>query len=85
MGEDKIADLLAGANTAAMADHHPRMRAQYSEVIANRLGVAGADANVNERDALTILTDEMIGGHLVLAPCGVGQLLVRVIGLRINI
>ena len=51
VGEDIVADPLARAQAAAMADHQPRLGPQHREVVADRLGVRRADADVDQRDA----------------------------------
>ena len=81
VGEHVIADLLAGAQAPAMADHQPGFGAKDGEVIADRLGVARADADIDQRDPAAVLAHQVIGGHLVAAPCGIGKLLARILGL----
>ena len=73
MGEDVIADPLAGAQPAAMANHQPRLGPQHREMVANRLGVRRADADVDEGDAAAVGRDQVIGGHLVPPPRAVGD------------
>ena len=71
MGEHIVADLLRGAQAAAVADHQPRLGPQHREVIADRLGVRRPDADIHQRDPAAIGRDEVIGGHLVTPPRGV--------------
>src|SRR3546814_8304128 len=56
--EHIVADTLAGAQPAAMADHQPRLRTQHREMVADRLGVRRTDADVDERDAAAIRSEE---------------------------
>ncbi len=73
VGEHIVADRLAGAQPAAMADHQPRLGAQHREMVADRLGVGRADADVDQRHPRAVRPDQMIGGHLDLAPIAVGD------------
>ena len=52
VGEDVVADRLACAQAAAMADHQPHFGPQHREMVADRLGVGRADADVDQGDAL---------------------------------
>src|SRR5215216_5572271 len=63
-----IADALRLAETAAMADHQPAMRAQHGKVVGHVLGIGGTDADVDERDAAAIGNCEMVGRHLITVP-----------------
>ena len=73
MGKDIVADALAGAQSAAMADHQPRLRPQHGEMVTDRLRVRRPDADIDQGDARAIRGDQMIGGHLVPPPCAVGD------------
>jgi hypothetical protein len=68
VSENIVADRLARAKAAAMADHEPGFGPQHGKVVAHRFGVGRADADVDERDAAAVLGDEVVGGHLELAP-----------------
>ena len=81
MGEHVVADLLARAQAAAMADHQPRFGTQHCQVVADRLRIARADTDIDQRDAFAVGTNQVIGGHLVPAPCSVGQLRAGLVGL----
>ena len=74
VGEDIVADPLAGAQTAAMADHQPCLGPQHREMVADRLGVGRADADIDQRDAGAVVGHQMIGRHLVPPPrAGIGH------------
>ena len=73
MGQHIVADPLAGAQAAAMADHQPGFGADNGQVVADRLGVGRADTDVDKGDAAAIRRDQMIGRHLMLAPGAVGD------------
>ena len=75
--EHVVADLLALPQARAMADHQPAMRAKHRDVIGDRLGVGGADADVDEADAAPILAYDVIGGHLVAMPDKAGDERIR--------
>jgi hypothetical protein len=64
MGQHEVAQPLRIAQPRAMADHQPGMRAQHRDVVGRRLGVRGADADVDQRDALAVRALEVIGRHL---------------------
>ncbi len=68
-----------------MSNHHPRMRAQHCQMVADRLRIAGADPDIDQSNPLTILADQMIGWHLVTPPCRVGELLMRIVGLALDV
>ena len=75
VGEDIIADRLAGAKAAAMADHQPSLRAKHSDMVADRLGVGRPDADIDQGDAVAVRRHQMIGRHLVPPPDAGGDLL----------
>ena len=79
VGQHIVADLLRGAQAAAVADHQPRLGPQHGEVVADRLGVGRADADVDERYPAPVRRDEVIGGHLVAPPCGVRHALAGIL------
>src|SRR3546814_7237314 len=60
VGEHIVADPLAGAQPAAMADHQPRFGPQHGEMVADRLGVRRADADVDQADAAAARRDQVI-------------------------
>ena len=68
MGQHIIADRLAGAQAAAMADHQPGLGTQHGEMVTDGLGVGRADADVDQRDADAAGGGEVPGRHLELAP-----------------
>ena len=72
MGEDVIADGLRLPQPAAMAHHEPAMRTQDRQMVGDRLGVGGADANIHQRRALHrpvgAARHEVVGRHLELVP-----------------
>jgi hypothetical protein len=47
-----------------MADHQPGMRAQHGDMVGRGLGVRGADADIDQRDAVAIGAFQVIGRHL---------------------
>lgn len=73
-----VADPLAGTKTAAMANHQPGLGAHDREVVADRLGIGRADADIDQRDAGAVFGDQVIGGHLVPPPRAVGDDLVDI-------
>ena len=74
VGEDIVADRLARPQAAAMADHQPDFGAEHGEMVADRLGVGRADADIDEGDSAAIGRDQMVGRHLHLAPAARGDL-----------
>src|SRR3546814_15026612 len=70
--EDVIADPLAGAQPAAMADHQPGVGAYHREMIGDRLGIRRADADVYGAGPRAIGCDELIGGTSGPARTAVG-------------
>src|SRR3546814_7499859 len=46
---------------------------QHGEMVADRLGVRRADADVDQADAAAARRDQVIGGHLVPPPRAVGD------------
>ena len=73
VGQHIVADGLAGAQAAAVADHQPGLGPQHRQVVGDGLGVGGADADVDQRDAAPARRHQVIGRHLVLAPGGGGD------------
>ncbi|MNZ47467.1 hypothetical protein D3C78_651830 [compost metagenome] len=73
MSQHVIANQLAFAQTAAVANHQPHVRAQDGEVVTDGFSIRRADANVDERNALAIGGNQMPGGHLVFFPGQVGD------------
>ena len=57
-----------GAQAAAVADHHPGVRAGDGQVVADGLGVRRPDPDVDQGDALRARRRQVIGRHLVLLP-----------------
>ena len=47
-----------------MAEHQPRMRSDDRNMIRNRARVAGPDADIDDGNAVMIVADQVIGGHL---------------------
>ena len=80
VGEHVVADPLAGPQPAAMADHQPGFRAQHGQMVAYRLRVGRTHPDIDQRDARASFTDQVVGGHLVASPGGIGQLVARVLG-----
>lgn len=64
MGEDIIAQQLRPTQPGAMADHQPAMGTQYGQMIRDRLRIGRADANIDQRDSVTVFPAQMIGRHL---------------------
>ena len=64
VGKDVVAQPLGAAQAGTMAEHQPGMRAQDGDMIGDGFGVAGADADIDQRDALPVGSSEMVGGHL---------------------
>jgi len=62
--QDVVAEQLAAAQPGAVAEHQPAMRPQHRDVVGDRLGVAGPDADIDEGDAVAAGALEMIGRHL---------------------
>jgi len=65
-----------------MADHQPRLRPHHREMIADRLGVGRADADIDQADPFAAGGDEVIGRHLMPPPAalhhrrdGIGRVL----------
>ena len=54
VGEHIVADRLAGAQAAAMADHQPGLGPHHREMVADRLGVGRADADIDQGDAFAV-------------------------------
>ena len=69
---------LARPKPAAMANHQPHFGAKHGHMIADRLGVRWADADVDERDPCATLGHQMIGRHLVPPPFAGGDLRLRI-------
>ncbi|MNQ91350.1 hypothetical protein D3C85_1067250 [compost metagenome] len=84
VGQDVVADGLAGAQAAAVADHHPGVRTGDGQVVADGLGVRRPDPDVDQGDALTVRPRQMIGGHLMAAPGGVHDGAFRIGGLAVD-
>ena len=63
-----------------MADHQPDVRAQYRQMVADGFRIRRANADVNQRNALTVGGDQVPGGHLVLFPRQVRDGLFRCFG-----
>src|SRR3546814_9633084 len=55
-----------------MAVHQPSCRAQNREMIADRLGVGRTHADIDQGDPAAVGSDQVISGHLMLAPGAVG-------------
>ena len=47
-----------------MAEHQPGMRPQHGDVVGDRLGVGGADADIDHGDAAMVRLLQVIGRHL---------------------
>ena len=47
-----------------MAEHEPAIGPEHREVVGDRLGVARADADIDERDAAPVRPLQMVGRHL---------------------
>ena len=73
VGEDIVADRLARPQAAAMADHQPDLGPHHREMVADRLGVGRADADIDQGDALAARRDQVVGGHLVPPPAALGD------------
>ncbi|MNC57401.1 hypothetical protein D3C75_1070590 [compost metagenome] len=69
MRQHIIANRLAFAQAAAMANR----RAQHRQMVANGFRIRRADANVNQRDAVTVGINQVPGGHLVFLPGEIGN------------
>ncbi len=82
VGEHVIANQLAFAQAAAVAYHQPHVRAQNCQMVADGFRIRRADANVNQRNALTVGGDQVPGRHLMLFPRQVGNQLLGGFGLR---
>ena len=68
-----------------MADHQPAMGTQHRDVVGDRLGVGGADADVDQADAAPVGADDMIGRHLEAMPDDGGRLRFRLLRRRARI
>jgi hypothetical protein len=68
VGQHIVADGLAGAQAAAVADHQPGLGPQHRQVVGDGLGVGGPDADVDQRDPAPVGRGQVVGRHLVLAP-----------------
>ncbi len=80
VGQNVITNQLAFTQAAAVTDHQPDVRAQHRQVIADGFRIRRANANVNQRNALAVGSDQMPGGHLVLFPRQIGDGLFRCFG-----
>jgi hypothetical protein len=49
--QNVVAQFLAVPQSGAMAQHDPGMRAQHGDMVGDRLGVGGPDADVDHGDA----------------------------------
>ncbi len=74
VGEHIIADALGRSQAAAMADHQPDLGPKHRDVVADRLRVRRADADVHQGDPDVPVGDQVIGRHLVPAPRTRGDL-----------
>ena len=74
VGEDIVADRLARPKPAAMADHQPRLGPHHREMVAHRLRIGRAYADIDQGDAAAIGGNEVVGGHLVPPPAALGDL-----------
>ena len=72
-----VAYRLALTQTATVTNHQPDVRAQHREMIANIFGIGRADADVDQCNALTVVSDQVPGRHLVFFPCQIGNRLFR--------
>ena len=72
VGEDIVADRLAEAKPAAMADHQPCFGPEHRNMVTDRLGIGRADADVDQGHAVALVSHEVVGWHLVTAP-GAGR------------
>ena len=79
VGEHIIADRLARPKPAAMADHQPHVGAQHRDMVADRLSVGRADADVDQRDPGAAFGNQVIGGHLLAPPLAGGDLRLGVV------
>ncbi|MNQ41954.1 hypothetical protein D3C85_556460 [compost metagenome] len=73
VGQHIVADGLRLTQAAAVADHQPAMRTQHRQVVGDVLGVGRADADVDQRHAVAIAGDQVIGRHLVSVPDHTGR------------
>ncbi len=73
VGQHVIADGLRLTQATAVTDHQPAMRTQYSEVIGDVLGIGRADADVDQRHAMTVFGDQVVGRHLIAVPDHAGD------------
>ena len=85
MGEDIVANRLARAQPATVADHQPRLGPKHRDMVADRLGVGRADPDVDQSDAVAAVAHQVIGGHLEPPPAarrdlglGIGEIVVTV-------
>ena len=62
--KDEVAQGLRVAQTRAVTDHKPRVRAQDGDVVGGGFGVTGTHADVHQCDAAAVFTLEMICRHL---------------------
>ena len=64
MRQHIVAQFLRIAQTGAMAQHDPGVGANDGDMVGNSARVAGAYADIDQRDAVAIGRDKMIGRHL---------------------
>ena len=64
VGQHVVAKLLTVAQTRAVAQHDPRMRAQHGDVVGDVFGIRRADADVDHGDAALVGAQQVVGRHL---------------------
>ncbi len=76
-----VAQLLRVAQPGTVTQHQPRMRTQHRDMVGDRLGIGGSDADVDHRDAAAVATHQMIAGHLRQMRRRDAQIIARLHGL----
>ena len=67
VAEDEVADAHAPVKPGTVSDHHPAFGAEDGKAVGDGFGVGWTDANVDDRDAISVGCTEIVARHLVAA------------------